>query len=475
MRVLIALSSGGFFRHFDTVVSALSARGHEVKVVTRYVAKAQTDDERAFRQAMLDTVADLPGASYDLDMEVRADRWTLPINLVRGSLDYALYFRAEHNSAQLAKRLAPRCPRPVRTLVRTRAGRRLVASDGFWQAARRAQRLFPPAPGIARQVADFAPDVVVGCPFVYTFCNDVEYLRAAARQGTTTVGAVASWDNLTTKGAAHLLPDRVLVWNEPLAQEARTIHALPADRIEVTGAAKFDAYFELERASSREDFAARAGIDPARPYLLWVGSSPQIAGDESAFVRDLAHTLGAAPATRGLQVVVRPHPLNDCFDGLRESDVAVFPPAATRPDLEGPRQDYFDTLAHSAAVVGVNTTAFLEAAVTDRPCLSIVSERHRHGQVERGHFHHLLDGGFIQTSPDLEGAARIMGQILAGEDPRREARRRFVADFVRPGGMDRRAGDVVADAIERAGRRLPVGPAPALPARQPALSPAGGD
>ena len=62
MRVLIALSTGGFFRHFDTVVSALSARGHEVKVITRYVGKIDTDDEREFRQAMLDTVADLDQA-----------------------------------------------------------------------------------------------------------------------------------------------------------------------------------------------------------------------------------------------------------------------------------------------------------------------------------------------------------------------------------------------------------------------------
>jgi hypothetical protein len=461
MRVLIALSSGGFFRHFETVMAALSDRGHEVRVVTRYVSKTETDDERQFRDAMLATAEGLPGASYDLGMVVRADRWTLPINLVRGSLDYALYFRPQHNSPQLAERLAPRCPRPVRAAVHTRPGRRALAADGFWRAARRAQRAFPPDAAIARQVAEFAPDVVVGCPFVYTFCNDVEYLRAAARQGITTVGAVASWDNLTTKGAAHLLPDRVLVWNRPLAREAEELHALPGERIEVTGAAKFDAYFELE-PSPREDFAARAGIDPARPYLLWVGSSPQVAGDESGFVRELAATLRASPATAGLQVVVRPHPLNDCFDGFAEEDAVVFPPAATRPDLEGPRQDYFDTLSHSAAVAGVNTTAFLEAAVLDRPCLSVVSERHRRGQVDRGHFHHLLDGGFIETSPDLSGAAAIMGGVLRGEDPRRERRRRFVAGFVRPGGVDRRAGEVVADAIERAAGRPAAAPRPAL-------------
>lgn len=290
MRVLIALSSGGFFRHFDTVMSALVDRGHEVRVITRYVSKTETDDERQYRRAMLATAEGLEGASYDLGMIVRADRWTLPIHVVRGSLDYALYFRPQHNSRPLADRLAPRCPAPLRAALRTSAGRRMVARDGFWQAARRAHALFPPHPGIARQVADFGPDVLVACPYVYTFGNDLEYLRAAKRQGITTVAAVASWDNLTTKGAAHLLTDRVLVWNRPMAEEAESIHALPPDRINVTGAAKFDTYFELQ-ASPREAFATGAGIDPGRPYVLWVGSSPQIAGDESGFVRDLVRTL----------------------------------------------------------------------------------------------------------------------------------------------------------------------------------------
>ncbi len=452
MKVLIALSHGGFFRHFETVVCALCERGHEVEVLTRFIRKTGVDDELEYREAMTATVAGLEGGSYDLDMIVRADRWTLPVNLTRACLDYAIYFRPQHNSPQLADRVANHCPRPVRRAIRTRAGRRLVASDRFWAAARRFEARLPADAGIAAQVARAEPDVVVGCPFVYTFCNDLEYLRAAAKQGIRTVAVVGSWDNLTTKGAAHLLPDSVLVWNRPLAREAEEIHALPAQRVEVTGAAKFDAYFELDRAASRADFCARAGIDPEHPFVMWVGSSKQVAGDETGFVSELARGLRRMPGLERLQVVVRPHPLNfQVWQSFAQEGVAVFPTDGSRPDLERPRQDYFDTLTHSAAVIGVNTTAFLEAAVTDRPCLSIVSERHRQGQVERGHFHHLLDGGFIETSPDLEGAARIVARLLGGEDPRREQRRAFVADFIRPGGIERPAGEVVADAIERAG------------------------
>ena len=36
-----------------------------------------------------------------------------------------------------------------------------------------------------------------------------------------------SWDNLTSKGTVHVVPDVYIVWNEPLAQEAVELHDLP--------------------------------------------------------------------------------------------------------------------------------------------------------------------------------------------------------------------------------------------------------
>lgn len=446
MRVLIVLSSSGFFRHFDTVVQHLCDEGHDVKVLTRMANKG--DEDEGYQEEMVASVAAYPNGAYDFALHKRHDALKARIRGLRAAANYAIYFRDQHNSPQLGERMAGACPPLLRDLVASRGGRRLVSTDGLWTAYRELQRRLPADPSLLRQVSAQRPDVVVACPFIYTMSADVEYIRAAQRLGVPTVAAIASWDNLSTKGAFHLLTDSVLVWNDSLACEAELIHAIPRERIVSTGAAKFDAYFELGPTMSRERFCAAVGIDPGRPYLLYLGSSHQVAGNETGFVADLARALQDDPRTAGVTIVVRPHPLNAAAWAKFEGEgIRVFPARGQRPDLPRHRDDYLNTLSHAAAATGVNTTAFLEAAIADRPCLSVVSERHRQGQVDRGHFHHLLAGGFLQVAPDLAGAVEAMAGILDGADPRRSQRRRFVEQFVRPAGGDRPAGEVMAQAI----------------------------
>lgn len=453
MRILIVLSSSGFFRHFDTVVRHLCEEGHEVKVLTRMARKGDEDDD--YQDEMLASVASYEHGSYDFNLHKRQDRLKALVRTLRGIFNYAIYFRLQHNSPQLAERLAPDCPEPLRSWIATRAGRCVISSDRFLRATRRLLGQTVPADrALVDQVAAERPDVVVACPFIYTMSADVEYVRAARQLGIPTVAAVASWDNLSTKGAFQLLTDRVLVWNAELASEAELIHAIPRGRIESTGAAKFDGYFELGPSLAREEFCANIGVEADRPYLLYLGSSDQVAGDETDFVRELAQAMRGDRRTEALRIVVRPHPLNaKVWEDFEESGITVFPRRGQRPDLPRYRADYFNTLTYAAAVIGVNTTAFLEAAIADRPCLSIVSERHREGQVDRGHFHHLLEGGFLEAVPNFDGAVQVMGDILEGRDERRDSRRRFVEHFVRPAGRDRPAGEVMASAILRVAAR----------------------
>ena len=464
MKVLVVLTHSGFFRHLESVSAHLLEQGHEVKVVSGRGRKVDADE--SYQRRLLSSVREYDLGSYDLTLLRRRGMGTRPVRRLAGVASHAIYSRPQHNSPQLAPRMARLSLPPARALFSTRAGRRLMASDSFLAAYRRLQAHLPADRCLVRVVEGERPDVVVACPFIYRTTNDVEYIRAAQKLRIPTVAVVASWDNLSTKGTFHLLTDSVVVWNEALAKEAQLIHAIPRDRLAVTGAAKFDPYFELEPSMTRAEFCARVGIDPGRPYLLYIGSSEQVAGDETGFVRELASALAADPRTAAVQVVVRPHPLNgQVWVDFEDERITVFPRGGQRPDIAGPRDDYFHTLRYAAAVAGVNTTAFLEAAIADRPCLSIVSDRHREGQVERGHFQHLLKGRFIETVPDFQGAVSVVADVLEGRDAREARRRRFVESFVRPRGIDRPAGAAVAEAILETATNGVREPEPVLPSR----------
>lgn len=468
MKVLIVLSHSGFYRHFDTVVNALCEEGHEVKVLTKRAAKRDVDEDYVL--ALLAGAARHPTGSYEFSMRKSRGLASIRLRKLRGIMDYGIYFRIQHTTSSMAPRMARLCPAPVRPLVRSRVGRRVIASDSFLALYRRLQSWLPAPRDLMAQLRREAPDVVVATPFIYRLSHDAEYVRAAAKLGIPTVASIASWDNLSTKGTFALMPDSVLVWNTGLAKEAQMIHAVPRDRLIATGAAKFDHYFEMEPSETREDFCRRIGLDPDRPYLLYIGSSEQVAGDETGFVTELTDALAADPRTSSVQVVVRPHPLNgEVWRDYEHPGVVVFPRTGQRPDIAGPRDEYFNTLTYAAAVLGVNTSAFLEAAIADRPCMSIVSDRHREGQIERGHFQHLLKGQFIETVPDYQTTVLKLGDILAGDDPRAGLRQRFVESFVRPHGIDRPAGAAVAQAILETARTGTRGPEPILPSARAAL------
>jgi hypothetical protein len=58
---------------------------------------------------------------------------------------------------------------------------------------------------------------------------------------------------------------------------------VPAERIDVTGAQLFDDWFTMQPSRSREAFCADVGLDPAKPFVLYVGSSIFIAPEEVPF------------------------------------------------------------------------------------------------------------------------------------------------------------------------------------------------
>jgi hypothetical protein len=299
------------------------------------------------------------------------------------------------------------------------------------------------------------PNAVLASPVVEFGSTQVEPLKSARRLGIPSAVAVASWDNLTGKGLLRVVPDRVFVWNETQRGEAAEMHGIPAERVVVTGAPKFDEWFERRPSRAPEEFAARVGL-PGPDYVLYVCSSPFIAPDEVSFVREW---LSELRRQSDIGVVVRPHPQNAAQwrdVSLDDPSAVVWPPDGAQPDAGEARADFFDSLAHASAVVGVNTSALIEAAIVGKPVLTVLTDRFRGTQEGTLHFHYLLheNGGFLHVARRLDEHVEQLREALESGSERAD---RFVDAFVRPLGRDVNAALVLADEIEKLGRSRPLG------------------
>ncbi len=471
MRFVYATRSAGHFSYVSPVIGPLSAAGHEVQVLFH------PDLTRKFAdRAELNRLCIAPGQSADWILRrPRASRWVA--EGARNLLTYSSYLARKRQSDYYRRRWEQYLPAPARWSLPIPGVRALLARGATKAALRRFEERLAPVPAIVRALEESRPAALIASPLNYWGSEEVEYVKAARKLGIPTALHVFSWDNLTTKSLLYEIPDLVLVWNRKQVEEATEIHGVPRDRILITGSPLFDDLLALDGSGrSREELCAAAGLDPGRPYLAYLGSSSFIASDETWLVRELERALAENPATREVQLLVRPHPAHArIYEALEQSRIRVFPRGGGRMGTPEFTPDFHDTLRHAAAALGINTSGMFNAVVLGKPCLTIISERYRETQSEAMHFQHLLEADVLDPSGDPAGCAATIARLLRGDDERREQRRRFLGDWIRPRGEERAAGELAAAAIEQLARgRTPAdidreicapGPRPAL-ARQ---------
>jgi len=301
------------------------------------------------------------------------------------------------------------------------------------------------------------PDLIALTPLIEPGAPQAEYVRSARALGIPTALCVASWDNLTNKGLIHGPVDLITVWNAMMKEEAITHHGIPEEKIVVTGAQPFDHWFGWQPSVGREAFCRQVGLPPDRPYILYVCSSRFIAPEEVPFVRSWLQHLRQSGVCAG--VLIRPHPQN--AEQWRQADLREYGPAvvwplagATPSDTES-RGDYFNSIVHSAAVIGINTTAEIESAIVGRGVLTILAPEFQATQEGTLHFEHLrrADGGLVRVAQTFSEHVEQLNETLRDPQVDGVRCRRFVEAFVRPYGIDAPATPRVVEALERLAQR----------------------
>ncbi|HWT22254.1 MAG TPA: hypothetical protein VN213_01990, partial [Solirubrobacteraceae bacterium] len=445
MRILYLLTHTGLFRNFESTLRLLAERGHEVRVAL--------DSDRYPSAAFEALLAAHPNVTRTWTPPVPDDGWSALGRAVRAASDYLRYLEPRYaNAPKLRARARRQVPAWLRPAVADPSDPARVD-----RALRRIERGLPVREEALGFLREHEPDVVCITP-LFGSAGQLEVLRAAKVAGVPTCLTVASWDNLSNKGLIREAPDAVAVWNDAQRREAAELQRLDSETVTVTGAQNFDEWFAREPATTAAQFTARIGLDPARPYLLYLGSSSFIAPDEAPFAAEWLRRLRASedPRLREIGVLFRPHPQNarqwDRPDLLEDPRVAIHPPPASAPQQTGradwSREDFYDSMFHAAAVIGVNTTAMIESAVLGRGVYTMLAPQFRETQEGTLHFEHLRSfaGGLLHLSESFDEHLADLAAALDRNGAPDERSRRFVEAFVRPHGLGRPATPILAGA-----------------------------
>ena len=87
------------------------------------------------------------------------------------------------------------------------------------------------------------------------------------------------------------------------------------------------------------------------------------------------------PELRRAAILIRPHPQNAAqwadFDPSVFEAVGIWPRAGANPVDSDARADYYDSMFHSVAMVGINTSALIESGIVGRPVFTVLASRVR--------------------------------------------------------------------------------------------------
>ena len=467
LEVLFIMPRLSFLRFFQSTLDLMIERGFNVRLMLESPRRDSTE------QQWLADAEKRPNFVCETLNHFRSDPLRDRRIALRVGMEYVRRMGPAYSNrvAGLPRARLSRAPAVVRHLAKMPLLRTPRGLRALYTVLAAVDRTLPSSVDAVAYVERVHPDVIAVCDKGHPGSLSSAYVKAAQERGIPTALCVASWDNLTNRQRTRVAPHALLVWNDRQRQEAIDFHGIPAARVAITGAPRFDEWFSW-KARARGDFLPRVGLDPSKPVILWIGGAlnhSEITEAEYVSTWITAVRSSNDPILREAGVLVRPHPerLSEWSqaDYSAFSNVAVWPrEGMTFPIDQESKADYYDSIFHAGAVVGINSSAMIEASIVGRPVLTLLVPEFHDSQRATFHFAYLVEseGGPVQVAQSMEEHLTDLSAAIAGQDAGTSERaERFVADFVRPQGLERPATQIFVETLESLAQ------APVQPDRDP--------
>lgn len=320
---------------------------------------------------------------------------------------------------------------PLRKLLDFQWTQKILKSNTVDLILSAVEVLTPADSEVHRSLKEIRPQLVIATPGNMKHSNEIEFVKAAKKLNIFSIIPVISWDNLTTKGIFVVKPDLLLVWNQKQVEFALSKHEFLEPEVKVVGACLFDKWWLPEIKT------AKAKMNMVQPYVLYLGSSSNIAPDETEIILELK---------KGLPdycICVRPHPENRRhYDKLlKQEGVFVYAEENVFPSSAKTQLEFGAMLNGAEAVVGVNTSAMIDAVIMDKPTIAIALKKFESTQMKTLHFKDLVESSAVYLSSSVAETISCI-KTLEAQDELKVKRLQFVKDFIRPKGLNQFAGEV---------------------------------
>ena len=447
MKILFVVRTIAHISYHETTLRALVEKGHSVEVV---------HDEKISRSWPQSKFKELMNSSSLLSESLlirRKDIWRRVLFTTRELRSYASYILRKGQDEFYRKRWERYLPEKIRWFSsKSDLVRKIIALKKNRELFDWVEEVSPADPSIVLSLKEKKPDVVVASPANMRFSEEVEYLKAAKILGIPTVVPVLSWDNLTTKGLFHIVPDLLLAWSRTQQTEAVRIHQIPPENIVITGSPFLDKWYMPPPISlSNEEFRKTVGLEEGQDFILYLGSSANIAKDESHLVKGIADALLDAKEEhlKNIKILFRPHGANQkVYSDFKHSKVILWTREMQLPETSDGLTDFYFSIKYAKCALGLNTTAMVDAVLADCPVVALLVPEYSNTNASQAvHYKYILDANVYEKVTSISEAFEAIIVLLTQQDPRKEQRRKFALNFVRPNGFEKTAGEHAANAI----------------------------
>ena len=428
MKFLLVVRSVGHWPYIRSIVKELS-KNNECKVDLLF--------DKTWSKGLMWNEKD--GINFGWQRTRELNRFILTSREFRSYVNYIRWAKKYRQSEYYIKRWNSYLPSFLSCVSYTKPARFILKHNQVFKWLTRLEDLVAPDDDIVDDIIKRNPDLVFVTPMNMRFSNETDYAKAAKALKIPVATSILSWDNLTTKGTYSVIPDKMFVWNYHQAHEATHIHNIPFENIEVSGAPFFDKWIKCEHLlEKRKEFCYRVGLDHKKKFFVYLGSSKNIADNESHIIRELSVLL-----SNKFQILVKPHIFEATWSNYKKFDGQLSVLYSPMPETEQTRKDLYNAIKHSEFAVGINTSAMIDAVVLDKRCFALVLNEFNSTQSSAEHFKIMCRSGAFEV---CRSEKELRDRVVMWQDNRKNLRNDFTHNLIKPNNVS--AGEYISDRLK---------------------------